>query len=78
MIADPPKLITARIIATKLGVPLYRVQYVLRSRRHLRPEARADHLRLYSRQQVAMVRHELHAIDARRDRGNEQHEELIA
>jgi hypothetical protein len=61
-----PKLITPGVIAHKLQEPLHRVLHVLRTRQHIRPSARAGTLRLYERQAVAMVRHELHAIDARR------------
>lgn len=52
-------------IAEKLGVPLHRVDYVLRSRRHIVPSARAGRLRLYDAESVACIRHELSAIDAR-------------
>ncbi len=61
-----PTLITAGVIAATLGEPLHRVLNVLRTREHLRPTARAGTLRLYNRHTVAMVRHELNAIDARR------------
>lgn len=71
-ITSPPKLITPGVIADRLRVPLHRVQHILRSREHIQPVARAGTLRLYDRQAVAMVRHELNAIDARRsDRGSE-------
>lgn len=61
-----PKLITVGIIARQLTVPLHRVLHVLRTRRHIRPLARAGTLRLYDSEAVAMVRHELSAMDARR------------
>jgi hypothetical protein len=64
----PPKLITAGVIAAELREPLHRVLHVLTTRAHIRPSARAGTLRLYDRQAVAMVRHELNAIDARRCR----------
>ena len=54
------------MIAQELGVSLVRVQYVLRTRHHVKPVALAGRLRLYDRQAVAMVRHECNAIDARR------------
>jgi hypothetical protein len=63
-----PKLITAGVIAAELHVPLHRVLHVLGTREHIRPAARAGTLRLFDRQAVAMVRHELNAIDARRCR----------
>jgi hypothetical protein len=63
-----PRLITSGIIAAELGVPLHRVLNVLATRPHIRPKARAGTLRLYGRNTLAMVRHELNAIDARRCR----------
>jgi hypothetical protein len=66
--ASPPLLITPGVIAAELCVPLHRVLHVLATRQHIRPSARAGTLRLYDRQGVAMVRHEINAIDARRCR----------
>lgn len=66
MIADPPKLLTPGVIARELGEPLHRVLNVLATRPHIRPRARAGTLRLFSRDAIAQVRHELNAIDARR------------
>ena len=60
------RMLTPGIIARELGSPLSRVLYVLNSRQHIRPSARAGTLRLFDRQGVAQVRHELNAIDARR------------
>lgn len=67
-----PRLVTPGVIAAEVGVPLHRVLYVLRTRRHIQPRARAGVLRLYTREAIASVRYELNAIDARRMR------ELIA
>ncbi len=64
-IESVPSLITAGVVARELEVPLHRVQHVLRTRQHIRPAARAGTLRLYDREAVALVRHELDAIDAR-------------
>jgi hypothetical protein len=61
-----PRLITPGIIAAEVRSPLHRVLHVLATRKHIRPVARAGTLRLYRRAAVAMVRHELSAIDARR------------
>lgn len=66
--SSPPRLITAGVIAAELREPLHRVLNVLATRQHIRPAARAGTLRLYDRCAVAMVRHELNAIDARRCR----------
>ncbi len=62
----PPTLITAGVIARELAVPLHRVLHILATRVHIRPRARAGRLRLYDSAAVAMVRHELLAMDARR------------
>ena len=64
---SPPQLITAGVLASKLRVPLHRVLYVLRTKRHIPPAARAGRLRLYDRAAVAQIRHELNAMDARRN-----------
>ncbi len=60
-----PDLITPGVIASKLSVPLHRVLYVLRTRHHIRPAARAGRLRLFGKEAVALVRHDLNAMDAR-------------
>ncbi len=69
-----PSLRTPGVLAADLGEPLHRVIYVLRTRRHIRPAARAGRLRLYDREAVALIRHELNSIDARRTRGH--HDDL--
>ena len=61
-----PTLITPGVIAHDLGVPLHRIEYILATRQHIKPAARAGTLRLYSKENVAQVRHELSAMDARR------------
>jgi hypothetical protein len=67
-LSPTPSLITAGVIAAELRQPLHRVLHVLATHQHIQPAARAGTLRLYDRQSVAMVRHELNAIDARRCR----------
>jgi hypothetical protein len=52
-------------MSRELRRPLHRVLYVLNTRAHIRPSARAGVLRLYDRKAVAQVRHELSAIEAR-------------
>lgn len=64
-----PRLITPGVIAFELGVPIHRVLNVLRTRQHIRPSAKAGTLRLYSRSAIAMVRHELNTMEARRAAG---------
>jgi hypothetical protein len=61
-----PQLLTPGRIAIDLGVPIHRVLNVLRTRKHIRPVARAGTIRLFRQEAVAQVRHELNAIDARR------------
>jgi hypothetical protein len=63
-----PKLTTPGVIAAEVKAPLHRVLHILATRPHIQPAARAGTLRLYDRAAVAMVRHELSAIDARRCR----------
>lgn len=65
----PPQLTTEGRIAAELGEALHRVQHVLRTRQHIRPVAKAGTLRLFDREAVAMIRHELSAMDARRATG---------
>lgn len=61
-----PSLFTSGRIAVELAVPLSRVLYVIATRPHIQPSARAGCLRLFDSHAVAQVRHELNAIDARR------------
>lgn len=61
-----PQLLTPGRMAAHLKVSLHRVVYILATRPHIRASARAGTLRLYSARAVALVRHELNAIDARR------------
>lgn len=63
---EPPRLLTPGRLAAELGEPLHRVLYVLATRPHLRPCARAGTLRLYGRGTVDLVRDELARIDALR------------
>lgn len=69
-----PRLRTPGVIAQELGETVHRVQYVLRTRSHIKPAALAGRLRLYDLQAVAMVRYELNAIDARRARREWPHD----
>ena len=74
MITAVPSLLTPGRLAADLGVPLHRVLHILRTRDHIRPRARAGRLRLYSRDTIALIRHELHAQDARRARKEWPHD----
>jgi len=64
-----PTLTTPGVIAAELHAPLHRVLNILATRPHIRPVARAGTLRLYDREAVAQVRHELISIDACRQAG---------
>lgn len=61
-----PNLITVGVMAAELGQPIHRVQHVLRTRQHIRPSCRVGRLRVFDEEAVAMVRHELNGVDARR------------
>ena len=61
-----PQLKTPGVIAAEAGEPLHRVLYILSTRSHIKPSARAGRLRLYDRKTIALIRRELAAIDARR------------
>ncbi len=65
------RLRTPGVLAADLEVPLHRVLYILQTRDHIKPSARAGRLRLYDREVVALIRHELNAIDARREGGTD-------
>ncbi len=73
-VSNLPRLRTPGIIAQELGESLARVQYVLRTRPHIKPAALAGRLRLYDREAVAMVRHECNAIDAERAQREWRHD----
>ncbi len=68
------RLRTPGVLAADLDVPLHRVLYILQTRDHIKPSARAGQLRLYDREALALIRHELNSIDARqagRERGGD-------
>lgn len=60
-----PPLPTVGWIAAALGVPVHRVNYILRTRR-IEPTATAGGTRLFDQAAVARVRHEINRLDARR------------
>jgi hypothetical protein len=59
-----PRLRTPGVLANELGEPIHRVLYVLRTRKHIQPSARAGRLRLYDQSALSSIRGELDAIDA--------------
>lgn len=56
---------TVGVLAAKLGQPIHRIEYLLRTRKHIAPVAIAGRSRLYPEKTIAQLRHELNAIDAR-------------
>ena len=60
-----PPLPTVGEIARRLGQPVHRIEYVIRSRR-IRPEGRAGGLRVFSEQAVEQISSALAAIDGRK------------
>lgn len=63
-----PKLDTPGVLAKRLKQPLHRVLYVLRTRKGIRPAARAGRLRLYDQAAIRALVAELAAIDRRQGR----------
>jgi predicted transcriptional regulator len=61
----PPALATVGIVSDRLGQPLHRIQYILRSRPHIQPTATAGRLRLFDEQSVQRIEAELRKIDRR-------------
>ena len=64
---SPTRLNTTGLIAERLQVSPSRVGYVIATRPHIQPAAIAGRVRLFRESAVAQIRHELNAIDARRD-----------
>lgn len=62
---DPIELNTLGKVAQHLQVPVHRVQYIVRSRPHLRPIATAGRLRLFDTKTIEQIAKELQTIDSR-------------
>jgi hypothetical protein len=62
--------LTPGVIASELGVPLHRVSYILKTRKHIQPMARAAGARVYPLSVLAQVRYELNRIAANRQKRN--------
>ena len=58
-------LITSGDIADRLGERFDRVQYILKTRRHIEPIGRAGIYKLYPESAVEAVRSEIELIDAK-------------
>ena len=72
MTGSIPRLATIGEVAKLLQVPLHRVAYVLRSRPHIRPRARAGCARCFDDNGIAQIQHELSNIDTRRRRADDE------
>ena len=62
---SPPRLATIGEVAKLLRVPLHRIEYVLRTRSHIRPRATAGGARCFDNDAIARIRLELNAIGAK-------------
>lgn len=60
-----PRLATIGALAQRFNVPLHRIEYIVRSRTYIKPQARAGGVRCFGDEAVAQIRHELRAMDAR-------------
>jgi DNA-binding transcriptional MerR regulator len=56
---------TVGVIARRLGVPIHRVEYLIRSR-NLQPVSRAGNLRVFAESDVDRIASELRRMDADR------------
>lgn len=65
-----PIVPTVGEIARRLGVPLHRVEYIVRAR-NIRPSGRAGNARVFTEADVDHIASELRRIDAERGGGNE-------
>lgn len=71
----PARLLTTTRVAERLGVPVHRVEYVLRTRRYLTPCALAGNVRLFDNETLLFIQFELELIAdrkaAKRNGGNQ-------
>jgi hypothetical protein len=74
VIHQPVQLVTAGVIARRLNAPAARIAYILKTRSHIRPAAIAAGVYVYREAAVAMVRHELNALEAKRAEKGAHHE----
>ena len=66
----PAQLLTVPRMAERLGVPFHRVEYVLKTRRYIRPTAKAGNVRLFNEEALLFVQFELELIDDRNAKRN--------
>jgi hypothetical protein len=60
--------VTTADIAKRLGQPLSRVKWILATRHHIHPSAKAGTTRVYSTAVIALVQDEIDQMDSRRRR----------
>jgi len=60
-----PELLTIGKIARTLGVPVHRIDYILRTRPDIVPLAVAGRTRLFDSEALRRIRYELNSIGAR-------------
>lgn len=62
----PEQLNTVGVIAAKLGVPVHRVEYILRART-IEPVSRAGGLRIFTPEQAEQIADDLRHVDDREE-----------
>jgi hypothetical protein len=60
------QLLTVGVIAERLGQPIHRIEYILRTR-SIRPAGVAGNSRVYSEGDIERIAEELRQIDAQKD-----------
>ena len=65
MQASPCSMPTVGEIARRLGQPVHRVEYLIRSRQ-IRPSGRAGNCRVFAEEDVSRISAELRQIDSRK------------
>ena len=66
MTASLPPLLTVGVIACRLGVPVHRIEYVIRSR-NIRPRGMAGNARVFSETDLTCIVANLRNIKQERD-----------
>ena len=60
-----PRLVTVGVIAKELDEPIHRVEYILRTRKHIAPRATAGGLRLFDNDAIEQVLNEIISINTK-------------
>jgi len=64
-----PSLLTVGEIAHRLGVPVHRIEYLVRTRDQLRPLGRAGNALVYTESDLQFIAGELRRIDEEKAEG---------